>query len=418
MSSSPALTGRIGFLALCAAAIAIAFQKFGSVEIEQMAIQVSDVAVAVAALAWLCQAAVARPFRWSSLHVPCALYLASAAHSLIGHPHLRSGVLKTIGIGSLIAVVVIAESMLNRAERWCRLCDVWIAAAAAAAACALLGVAAFYLGWRDNPMVGYWGSLPALAIPRIEGPFRNSNMFADYLGLSLCVWWARRRDYGRYKRLFLALPLFGALPFTFSLQLGAIALAAAILVLLRVPGPTWLRHVVVVGGLAAWLASALLAVVVIVPAGRGDVPAGVVDFKFAGSGRAVAWGASLRTYAQHPIFGKGVGETVAQFEHEYLPPARGTGQLIRFDQDAHNAYIGLLAQMGPVALVSFVWILVLLLRRVTRAPVGVREPLTAGILGVVLFGNFYGSFEDARHLWLFFGICATGAAAVLEARPR
>jgi O-antigen ligase len=417
MSSPPAVAGRVSFVALCAAVIATAFQKFGTVWFQGMPLQVSDVAVLVAALAWLWQVAGARDLQWSPFYVPFALYLGAALLSLIGHPHPLAGALKTIGIGSLIAVVVVAERTLDRPERWARLCDVWTGAAAVAGTCAVLGVVAFYAGWRDNPMVGHFGSLPILPIPRIEGPFRNSNMLADYLGVTLCLLWARRRDHSPRKLLLLALPVVGALPFTFSLQLGAIALAAAILVVLQKPAPAWLRPVVVAGGLGAFLAATLLAVVVVVAPGQGDFPLGAVDVKLVESGRIASWRASLGTYAQHPLFGKGVGEYVAQFHHEYAAQGLGPDRITDFDIDAHNAYIGLLAQMGPLAVLAFAWILVVLLRRVAAAPAGVREPLAAGLLGIVAFGNLYGGFEDARHAWLFFGICAAAAAAAPGARP-
>jgi hypothetical protein len=417
MSPPPAIAGRVSFVALCAATIAIAFQKFGTLWYQGMPLQVSDVAVLVAALAWLRHVAGARDLRWSPFYLPFALYLGAALLSLIGHPHPLAGTLKTIGIGSLIAIVVIAETALDRPDRWGRLCDVWTGAAAVAGTCALLGVVAFYAGWRDNPMVGPFGSLPALPIPRIEGPFRNSNMLADYLGVTLCLLWARRRAYGPRKLLLLALPVLGALPFTFSLQLGTIALAAAILVVLQKPAPAWLRPVVVVGGLAAFLAGTMLALVVVVAPGQGDFPLGAVDVKLVESGRIAGWRASLRTYAQHPLFGKGVGEYVAQFSHEYAAQGQGPGRLTDFDIDAHNAYIGLLAQMGPLAVLAFAWILGVLLRRVAAAPPGVREPLAAGILGIVAFGNLYGGFEDARHAWLFFAVCATAAVAAPAARP-
>src|SRR5262245_13774650 len=74
MSPPPAIAGRVSFVALCAATVATAFQKFGTVWYQEMPLQGSDVAVLVAALAWLWHVAGARELRWSPFYLPFALW--------------------------------------------------------------------------------------------------------------------------------------------------------------------------------------------------------------------------------------------------------------------------------------------------------------------------------------------------------
>jgi O-Antigen ligase len=136
------------------------------------------------------------------------------------------------------------------------------------------------------------------------------------------------------------------------------------------------------GGRRLALAASIPAVLALVVAGSAPmVTASGLRSRFGGdlgqlltlSGhlRGMYWAAALRGYEHHPLLGSGAGT----FEQLWLlyRPTRVFNVL-----DAHNAYLEVLAELGPVGLASFLAAVSIPLVTVWRAP---RTPSIAGAAG-------------------------------------
>lgn len=85
--------------------------------------------------------------------------------------------------------------------------------------------------------------------------------------------------------------------------------------------------------------------------------------------RLVAWNAALDLAASHPLMGVGPGN----FQHYYAeaidrPPLEGSLTVV------HNAYLDVAAELGVIAMLLFVWYLVLSFRRLSESVAARRGP--------------------------------------------
>jgi len=129
--------------------------------------------------------------------------------------------------------------------------------------------------------------------------------------------------------------------------------------------------------------------------------------------RLLAWIDAARNFAQSPILGRGIG--IDPVAVPYVGPQGGFGIVT----DAHNTFLNVAVQCGLVGLAA----LIALLAAAARLPGSRRNSLSMGLLIAFLSGmavqGLVGSFEDARHLWIVFGLliaasrlpkCAAGGA--------
>jgi O-antigen ligase len=138
------------------------------------------------------------------------------------------------------------------------------------------------------------------------------------------------------------------------------------------------------------------------------------------SGRIAAASGALDTILQHPLLGAGVGEPVAHFHHEYA--AQGATVHIKdFHLEAHNIYLGLWAQMGPLAFFGFFFAIgtvcrqLLGISKTTTDARHLRAGLFAAVCGQLLYGGLFGGFEDSRHIWMLLGLSITAAISLTDA---
>ncbi len=410
--------GGAAAMCLTGAAVALAAPKYSHFFYGAVPVQLSDALVGAAALCLLGHVVGSRRLQRSWLYVGFALYLFAAALSLTQVDSVWRGAVKIVGICSLMAAPTVAINAVRSPELWRRLHLAWLLAAATAGALTCLAVVGFYLGLRDaesNPMLGNYGSLPPGRIPRMEGPFLNSNQFCNYLAVTLCLWAARlpelRRRHGVTVTALLAAPVALALPFTLSPNLGPTALSVAVFFVMARVGPVWMRSVAVA---CCGLAVAVFAVAtafIILPTGEG-IPLGPFGvLSSIPSGRVAASLAALDTISQHPLIGAGVGEPVAHFHHEFANQG-GPAHIKDFHLEAHNFYLGLWAQMGPLALLGFLIVVGTVLRGVLKLTNGddssryLRAGLAAALIGQLLYGGLFGGFEDSRHIWMMLAVAA------------
>jgi hypothetical protein len=392
--------------------VALGFSRFTTLLVYGLQLQLSDVFALLASVSWAMSLLRTRRMSPSYLYLPLMLYLAGAVLSLTQADSIGRSAFKLVGISSLFAVVVVEANTLDRARAE-RLADTVILTALCGAALVVVGLLLHWSGLplARNPFVGHFGSLASGPIPRMQGPFRNSNMFCNWLGVACCLAYGRREAllvrWGRGWCAGGACVLGIAIATTMSPQIGAIAVSAIVILLAGASIPGAIR----VGGVAAAATvTCLFAVVTLFrlgPAGHGISlgPFGALSLQ--PGGRLVGWSATLDTIRAHPLVGTGIGESVAKFR--FLFPGQGTD--IEHHAAAHNAPLNLLAQAGPLALGG--WLL-LLGRSARRALVGARDSwgvgVGAAVIGMCVWGGMWNDIEDARHLWVLLGMAAADRA--------
>jgi O-antigen ligase len=130
------------------------------------------------------------------------------------------------------------------------------------------------------------------------------------------------------------------------------------------------------------------------------------------------WLAAIHGYATHPITGLGYGGFEAtSFQLLRSTPGVNLAAHMRFrdrGEFAHNAYLGSLAELGPLGLVFFVGVLgatAISLRRATRRARAARDAslrsvanaLLLGLLALAAFSVLL-STETSRSLWMLVGL--------------
>ncbi|MEE8218827.1 MAG: O-antigen ligase family protein [Vicinamibacteria bacterium] len=342
--------------------------------------QWSDALFALAALAWAAGVVVSR--RWPRLrlvHAGLGLYLGWAALSLLAaDPRPVSGPSKLLGVGMLVALMVVTSEIARRSgmPRAIGLTVAFTSLLAALAA--VLGVG-LSLSGRITPLVGTCGDLLPGPLWRAQAGFPHPNLLASYcIFASGVVAWPGAGLSRRLRRLAQA-ALTVTILLTFSRAILGFALAAAIRGATTPARRRW-----------AWGLAAVLVVVMI--------GLTVVNVTFTParpwepqvlpgpSPRLEAVTTSLDTLAGHPLLGTGPGSS---------PGWKGD---LLFD--AHLTPLNIAATLGLPALLGFLLVPVALWRA-RRRPV---DRALWGMLAGLALDGLGQDAEDFRHLWVAFGL--------------
>jgi putative inorganic carbon (hco3(-)) transporter len=306
----------------------------------------------------------------------------------------------------IVAGLIRDEGDLRRALR------AWLAGTAVVGAVCILALFLFYLDPGNHLLSrlrSHFGTLPPGMYPRFRLTFLDANMLCNYLTVSLCIlfvshwlgWVARTAA-----ALLLAGILLAAL-FTISPGLGGIFLAAGLWFWLcrKETSPKFARLVLAAGVAAAILFVAAMTVTPIIhPTAPFLIHVPGTDLVLAPAGRLMIWMDAFRNFLADPFFGRGIGEEAVVVR--YLSPS---GRLQRLT-DAHNSFLHLAVQCGIVGLAAFVALLAYMIRRtrpLSLAGSGMsvaRVGLGLAILNGFAYQGLGASFEDARHLWVLFGL--------------
>ena len=172
------------------------------------------------------------------------------------------------------------------------------------------------------------------------------------------------------------------------------------------------------------VALGLGAVILLIPGVRAAVLARaltMVDPEFASNKtRLLRWGFALLMFVQHPILGAGHGMFARSYVNESF-----LGDVGRFQMGAHNEYMQVLAELGALGILGWLWLMVAfyvyglrLLRRLERP---YWYALAAGIMAVQtaanvhnLVGNFMAGGTWTVPFWLAYA--ALPAVGYLAAR--
>jgi putative inorganic carbon (hco3(-)) transporter len=353
---------------------------------------------------------------------PLLFYFAAMAISLIGAEAAAKGAFKLLtqlyllGLPVIVLSLVRGEAELKQVLRW------WIGATAMLIAMAIITLALFYLD-RGNPLLDralfHFGTLPPGDYPRLRLSFVNGNMLCNYLIVSLMivVAWTKQGWGSRAAGWLLCGGILLTALFTFSPGLGAIALVSGLALWLVLPSEHRLLRAI---ALASAIAAALLFILAtaVTPILHGTAPYLIrlppLDLALAPSARLMVWTEAVRNFLAEPLLGRGLGAEAVLVR--YQDPS---GNLQRLT-DAHNSYLSIAVQCGVAGLLGLL-LVTLAAARIARpfrfeGALSVTAALGVAFIGAFAYHGLSGSFEDARHLWLLYGLLV--ASRRLEPQPR
>lgn len=349
--------------------------------------------------------------RWHPAWALLLFYLAALLVSMPGSEDPQGGFAKLLTQIYLLSLPVIVFTLVDSAEDLKRAFLAWLAATALIGLLAVASLALFAAD-PDHPLLSHvryrFGTLPPGDYPRLRLSFTNANMLCNYLSVSLMVVLASWR-LGWIGRTGFAL-LLGAVAvsaaFTVSPGLGGIALVVGLWLwlVLRRDRPTLSRLALYAGCAAAVLFVAAMTVTPILhPTAPFLIRVPGLDLVLAPSGRLMIWMDAVKNYLADPLFGRGLGADSVHIH--YVDPGGARQFLI----DAHNTYLNLAVQCGIFGLAAAVAVTWYAIRgtaaaRRARGMEAAALALGLGFLGGFAYQGLGGSFEDARHLWVAFGL--------------
>lgn len=371
----------------------------------------TDLIFALAFLFWLASLLKRRPvlnIRYIAFAFAFFLSLTASAAFSIEPP---KSFLKLTGVFYLIAVSIVIADLVQDLEFLKRLTYAWMIAALVTTLGTAAGLAGFYLGFDSmatNFFLFHAGSLPPGNYPRVMAFFENPNMTANYLNVAVMIILAGGRIgwLSLKGSLLIAVLLFAAAALAISAGIGGMILSVGLWISFTIlKSDDRKRWLVLSGCIAisflAFLSTAISPITRETP-NTGTVP--IINMRIEPSVRYLLWQNSLERGLEYPILGRGTGADAASMK--YLAVS-GQKQFLR---DAHQAWLNVFGQAGIVGLMAFV-ALCSYLFSICRFRIDAdteRSTMLAAcscaFVGAFLFQNLFGSFEDARQLWVLIGM--------------
>lgn len=347
---------------------------------------------------------------WDPAYIFIALYLLAMAISIPGSESPRASSVKFLtqlylaSLPVIVASLVSTEARLRTAVRW------WLAGSAVTATVAFASLVLFAAN-PNSPLLQFAlsvkGTLPPGNYPRLQMTFMNPNQACDYLTVSLMLALAARRAKWVDRRSFVLL-LIGVLVAavaTISPGLGGIVLGLGLWCWLLFRHELARRLSLLLGVVGACLFVVAMAVTPILhPTAPYLIRVPMTDITLAPSGRLMIWTDAVRNFMAHPLTGRGIG--IDPVLVAYLDPSG----VLEVSTDAHNLFLSIAVQCGAIGLVALLLLVWHMARRTFPlrvdggAPGIIRTGIGLGLLIGLVYEGLGGSFEDARHLWVAFGL--------------
>jgi O-antigen ligase len=373
----------------------------------------ADAAYLVLAALWaLSLAAGAARLRWHPAFWLLGLYFAAMALSAVASEAPRLSAVKLATQAYLLSLPVIVFSLVGTERELRALFAAWLAATAIVALTAVLSVAAFFID-PGNPLFAWaindFGTLPPGHYPRLRVTFLYAAMLCNYLTVSLMILLAARQLgwIGRRPFLLLLGGILFAAAFSLTPGLGGVFLAVGLWVWLQLQTrrPGFARLALAGGLTAACLFVLAMAVTPILhPTAPFLIPVPGTEITLAPAVRLMAWIEAARNFAADPLLGRGLGMPAVDVQI-LIPRGEMSGVT-----DAHNTFLNVAVQCGLLGLTALVAILIWVARNLQPLRPGtwpadvLRLALAFAFLNAFAYQGLGGSFEDARHLWLLFGL--------------
>ncbi len=348
--------------------------------------------------------------RKDGIFLPLGIFAAALTVAAAFSEDPSTSLIKLVGEYYLFILFLLSMQLATDSRFRARIAVAWTGGALLTILGGVLGLGLFALGYTgqtDNFFLSHRGSLPPGEYPRLMSFFANTNMMANYLNASLgfiVIALSSERFTSRLRLVF-TLGYLTNLLLTFSTGIGGVALTASL----------WLRDSLrrrerftiatstLIGGLL--LASMMLVIAGISPKAidLSGPTVGGATLQIQPSARLLIWKESLQTFWENPLTGKGLGLDTADVHYS---GASGNQLNLR---DAHNVLLNIAGQSGVIGLLSFLYLLLAVWRRMSfsSGPKG-REVmiLSVTLVGCLYYGGLTGSFENARHIWILLGIFA------------
>jgi putative inorganic carbon (hco3(-)) transporter len=352
--------------------------------------------------------------KFDKLYIFIGLYGLTLTISTIFSIQPQRSFFKLLGEFYLFGLAVLTFNLVQEKTFFKQIGIAWLVGAALTILASGAGFLLFYLGYKtkaDNYFLSHFGTLPRGNYPRIHALFANANMMCNFLNVSL-VFAVLAEKAEWLKKLctrILQVGIWLAAIFTFSAGLGGMVLSSGIWFWAQFrknKNRLFSKLAVASAIFFALLVFSSTLVSPDTPNTTRDFPIPFSDKKLEPSVRVLVWESALENFRAAPIVGKGTGANAAMLKYETLS---GDKQVLL---DAHNNWLNILGQAGLLGLGAFILLNVYLLTRCRLRFDKLDEDnlihlgLSCAFIGAFLYQSLSGSFEDARHLWVLFGMLA------------
>lgn len=352
--------------------------------------------------------------KFSSFYIVLSFYLLAFVCSTVLSTDIRLSAVKLLGEFYLIGLAVLSFNLVNSFEKFRKVFLIWLFAGSITALVSLVSFILFYLD-RTNPLLLYtlshYGTLPPGNYPRIQSTFFNPNMLCNYLSVSFVFLLASVKLNFISSRIFFVLLILvsAACVLSVSPGLGGILLSGGLwfwLILWEKEKFIFARLSLIGGVFAAVIFFfAIIAAPIPTETSPFFIKIPYLEKRIDPSSRVLAWQTSLQTWAEYPVFGKGVGTDVANAK--YLNPSGGMETLT----DAHQMWLNVAGQTGVFGFAALCLLCLYFCRRAAVFSFENKKTILQTALGIAFISAFLyqglsGSYEDARHLWVLLGLLA------------
>jgi hypothetical protein len=351
-------------------------------------------------------------FKFDKLYIFIGLYGITLTISTIFSIQLQKSFFKLLGEFYLFALAVLTLNLVQDRTFYKQIVIAWLIGTGLTILASISGFVLFYLGYKtqaDNYFLSHFGSLPAGNYPRIHALFANANMMCNFLNISLLLaFLAERLNWlQRIWARILQIGIWLAAIFTFSAGLGGMIFSFGIWYWALFNEKQKHMHSKIAIAFAIIVAVSVFGTTLVSPDTNNttqEFSFPLMDKKLEASVRVLVWENSLENFKAFPFFGKGTGTDAALLKYETLS---GDKQILL---DAHNIWLNVLGQTGLFGLFAFILLNTFLTTRCQFVFNELNEQnlihlaLSCAFVGAFLYQGLSGSFEDARHLWILFGL--------------
>lgn len=354
-----------------------------------------------------------------------AFYFVAMALSLAVSNDVRASAFKLLTQVYLLVLPVLVFNLVTDAAAARRVLLCWVASATAVgvygAATLLLFPFFGYHSFLAEPL-HHFGTLPPGPYPRIELTFEYPAMLANYLGVSLMILlvagklgWVGSIAVRAGAVLMLVSALFALTP-------GFAGLVAMLCLWIAYRQKSD-RPKVAALAVAAAAGSTILELLVsaVTPIVHPTAPflihiSGFAE-PWAPGVRLMVWIDAAHNFLASPVLGHGIGVDPVHVLYQ-APEDASPG----FVTDAHNVFLSVGVQCGIVGLLALAAIIWLVIREARSASSAGRQNALLMGLAIAWLGSFViqglvGAFEDARHLWILFGLILAASGSAMAESP-
>jgi putative inorganic carbon (hco3(-)) transporter len=352
-------------------------------------------------------------FRRHNFYWILLLYFAAMILPTVFSENPAKSFVKLLSQIYLFGLAILTFNLVRTKETAKKTIAVWLAATLIGCFVFLISAVLFYAD-RANPLLLYtlshYGTLPPGNYPRLRGTFLNANMTCNYLNVGAAFLLLARKLKWINKTVFvlaLALVLFGAW-LTISPGIGGLLLVLGVWYWMVFKTENRRRSAIFCLSFAA-ISAILFFVSTLVSPNPNPLAAfsfklPLLDYAIYPSIRVQGWWAAIQTLWANPFFGRGLG-----LDAVFVAYYNAAGDLAVIG-DAHQTWLNFAAQTGFFGLFAIIALTFYLLRKRPAFDFGGNESnvFHAGfwlaLAGAFFYQGWFGSFEDARHLWVLIGL--------------